>query len=75
VIRREHFFNKLREIGYKYKREGDRAFLYKRPNDPSYVAVPRSDFLDDAYVRATLLRAGCSVTDVETFIAGHQAGH
>lgn len=69
MIRREHFCNKLGELRYSFKRQADRVMLYKRPGDHNYVTVPRKDLLDEDYVRATLLRSGCSKEDVERFIA------
>lgn len=68
VIRREHFCNKLKELGYRYKRETDRVSLWKKPGNPSFVTVPRRDLVDEDYVRATLRMSGCNRQDIETFI-------
>lgn len=71
MIRREHFCNKLGELKYKYKRETERVLMYKRPNDPVYVIVPRRDLLDEEYVRAQLKLSKCSKEDIEKFIAAY----
>jgi hypothetical protein len=68
VIQRERFVNKLNKLGYSYKSQGDRALLYKKPGKPAYVAVPKRDLLDEQYVRAQLRLAGCSDSEIETFI-------
>lgn len=72
MIRREHYCNKLRELGFKYKRESDRVYLYKKPGNPSFVAVPRSDLLDEDAVRAQLNLCGCKKDDIEKFIAQYR---
>ena len=69
MIRREHFSNKLNELGYRYKRETDRVYLYKKPGNPAFVTIPRRDLLDEDYIRATLRMCGCSAQDIETFVA------
>jgi len=72
VIRREHFCNKLNDLGYRYKRETDRVYLYKKPGNPSFATVPRRDLVDEDYVRATLRMCGCSPQDIETFVATYR---
>lgn len=72
MIRREHFCNKRKELGYRYKRETDRVSLWKKPGNPSFVAVPCRDLVDEDYVRATLRMCGCSPQDVETFIVAYR---
>jgi hypothetical protein len=68
VIPREAFCNKLHELKYSFKRQADRVCLYKRPNDPHYVTVPRRDLLDEQYVRRTLQQCGCRAAEIEAFI-------
>jgi len=72
VIRREHFCNRIRDLGFKYKRETDRVYLYKKPGNPSFITIPRSDLLDDDFVRVNLKLCGCSKEDIETFIAQYR---
>ena len=69
MIRREHFCNRLNELGYRYQRETDRVYLYKKPGHPAFVTIPRRDLLGADYVRATLRTCGCSPQDIETFVA------
>lgn len=72
MIRREHFCNKLSDLKYRYKRETERVLLYKRPNDPVYVTVPRRDLLDEDYVRIQLKQCGCSKEDIEAFVTAYR---
>lgn len=68
MIRRETFYNKLGELGYRFKRQTDRVLLYKKPNNPTFVTVPRRDLIDEDYVRTTLRVCGCSLDEIERFI-------
>ena len=69
MIRCERFANKRHELGFKYKLQGVRAWLYKRPTQRAYVAVLKGELIDDQYVRSQLLRAGYDQVEVEAFIA------
>lgn len=72
MILRERFVNKLNELGYKYKSQGDRALLYKKSGRPGYVTVPKRDRIENQYVRAQLRLTGCPAEDIEAFIAQNQ---
>lgn len=73
MIRRERFVNKLNELGYSYKSQGDRAMLYKKAGQRGYVTVPKRDLLDEQYVRGQLSLAGCTQADVEAFICQNRS--
>ena len=68
MIRRERFINKLRELGFSYNSQGDRAVLYKKPGRPGYATVLRRDYLGEDFVRAQLRLVGCPPDDIERFI-------
>ncbi len=72
MIRREHFLNKLRELGYRYARETDRVYIYKKPGIPTFAIVPRRDLLREDYVRIALRQCGCAAEDAEKFIVAYR---
>lgn len=67
MITREALVRKLRELGYKFKRQTDRVEIYKRRTD--YANVPRRDLVSELNVRKILDNAGCSREDIERFIS------
>ena len=54
MVRRENFVNKIRELGYSYKSQQKRTYLYRRTNGTHYISVPMTDLLEDEYVTSTL---------------------
>lgn len=74
MIRREAFCNKLRELGFSFKRQADRVCLYRRSSDGARAAVPRRDQIDETYARRELLKNGCSAEEVEAFISQCRLG-
>lgn len=69
AIRREHVINRLRELGYRFKKRGDRVEIYKRKGCTDYATVRRRDLLDDAEACSTLRMAGLDATEIDRFIA------
>lgn len=67
-IRREAVVNKLRELGFTYKGQGDRMQLWKQKGTTRVAGVRRSDFIPEAEVRAALKLAGCTDEAVEDFL-------
>lgn len=69
MVRREQFVNKIRELGYSYKTQQKRTYLFRRTNSTSYVSVPMADWLEDEFVSHSLRQAGCSDDAIRAFIA------
>ena len=69
MVRRESFINKIRTLGYTYKTQQKRTYLWRQSGTTNYMSVPMSDWLEDEYVRSALRYAGCSKEDIESFIA------
>lgn len=66
VIPCEKFVNKLRELGYTYKREKEHVKFWKK--GPHIVDVRKNTHLSVGYVRSTLKQCGCDQKDIDTFI-------
>jgi hypothetical protein len=69
MVRRESFINKIRTLGYTYKTQQKRTYLWRQSGTTNYMSVPMADWLEDEYVRNALRHAGCSREDIESFIA------
>jgi hypothetical protein len=69
VVRRETFINKIRELGYTYKRRQKRTYLWRRRGGTELIFVPMADLLEDEYVTSALRQAGCADDDIKAFIA------
>ena len=69
MVRREHFVNKIRSLGYKFKDEQKRTYLYRKTNGTHFISVPKPDLLEDEYVMSVLRQAGLTDEDIKAFIA------
>ncbi len=61
--------NRLRDLGYEFKRQADRVMIYKKSGGTTRIAVRRRDMLDVSYVRSLLKQAGLAETDIDTFVS------
>lgn len=68
MVRREHFVNKIRELGFSYKTQQKRTYLFRRTNSTSYISVPMADLLEDEFVGHSLRQAGCSEEAIRAFL-------
>jgi len=66
MLKRERFVNKLRELGYKFKKETPATHLYRCGTHP--VFVPKTDLLTETYVRITLQTCNCGTDEIEAFV-------
>jgi len=48
------------------------VLLYKKPGNPTFVTVPRRDFLSEEYVKGTLRICGCSDEEIDKFITAYR---
>ena len=69
MVRREQFVNKIRDLGYSYKTQQKRTYLYRRTNSTNYISVPMADLLEDEFVAHALRQAGCSDESIRLFLA------
>ena len=67
-VPRHVYINKIRELGYFYKAQQRRTFLYRLRGGLDFISVPRSEDLEDAWVETTLKRAGLTEEEAKKFI-------
>ena len=60
MVPRAALLRALREAGYKFKRQGKRVSIWKRPNSVDRISLPRKGDFDPVYVERLLRRAGSS---------------
>lgn len=65
---RDHFINKIRELGYRYKTQAKRVSIWKKGGDPHRVMLPTWEELPDDWCRSTLLQCGCTEEEIEDFL-------
>lgn len=67
-VRTEHVQNKLRAMGYTFKKQASRATIWKKPGVFAPVHLPRRDLLHLTEARSILMNAGCSEDDFVEFV-------
>jgi predicted RNA binding protein YcfA (HicA-like mRNA interferase family) len=67
-VPREQVIARLREAGWRFKRQADRVEIYKKPNEAQRVDVPRRDLLPRAIVAHILRQGGLSPAEIEQFL-------
>jgi hypothetical protein len=66
MIARERLVNKLKEIGYRFKRDAWRVTMFR--NGTRRVEVPKRDFLQDETVAQILRQCGLTRDQIVQFI-------
>jgi hypothetical protein len=69
MVHRDSFINKIRALGYSYKAQQKRTYLYRKVGGTHYISVPMRDLIADDVVRSALFQAGCQSVEVDAFIA------
>jgi hypothetical protein len=69
MIHRDAFVNKIRNLGYAYKDQLKRTYLYRKTGGTHCIYVKMSDLLDEEFVRNALRQAGTPSPDIEQFIS------
>jgi predicted RNA binding protein YcfA (HicA-like mRNA interferase family) len=67
-ISREQVIARIKEAGWRFKRQGERTDLYKRSNSAQRVPVPRRDLLPALSVKAILRQAGLTPEQIAQFL-------
>ena len=70
MIERRRFIEMLTTLGYSYKRETKRTSMYRKIGGTHRIFVPKRDLIDEKYVKSSLLQAGCSAEEIESFLMG-----
>ena len=71
MIPREKFINKLRELGYTFKRDCDRTYLWRR--GVHRVFVPKKSTVSEEWARQTLRQCGVSDAEIDKFVRAANA--
>lgn len=66
---RDHFINKIRELGYRHRRDAWRVQIWRHPKTFHELHVRNKDHLEEAWVRGALKQAGCNPDQINSFIA------
>jgi hypothetical protein len=66
MLKRERLINKLRALGYQFKNETDRTYMFRRGTHRAFV--PKTDLISEINVRSILNQCGCNPAEVEEFI-------
>jgi len=69
MIHRDAFVNKIRSLGYTYKDQLKRTYLYRKTGGTHCIYVKMCDLLDEEFIRNSLRQAGMSNPDIEQFIS------
>lgn len=69
MIKRQHFVNKLRELGFKFARQAPRVELWRQRGSGNVISVPRRDLIPEMQAKITLHQCGCGQSEIEAFIA------
>lgn len=72
MIPRDTFINKLRSLGYVYKRRQKRTDQWRKSGGTHMIFVPLRQLLAERYVRSALNQAGCTVEEIEKFVATYR---
>lgn len=65
---REHLINKLRELGFTFRRDCDKTSMWCRAADGIRVFLPRNNQVKDENVKAILQMAGVPDEEIKRFI-------
>ena len=65
---REEVINKLKEVGYRFKRNAWRVTIFKKQGGTHRVEVPVRDIISDEWVRNAFRQVGLSKDEIESFL-------
>ncbi len=72
MVRRATFINKIRDLGFAYKRLQKRTELWRRQGGTDFIFLRTHVLLDDEYCASTLRQAGETEESIRAFIATHR---
>ncbi|MBI4229893.1 MAG: hypothetical protein HY608_03570 [Planctomycetes bacterium] len=67
-IPRDSFINKIRLLGYAFKRTHPRREMWRRSNPLHKMYVPRPQYLAEGDVRQMLRQAGVPKQEIDDFV-------
>ena len=69
MVPRENFINKIRSLGYTFKSQQKRTYLWRKTGGTHYISVPMADKLEEEFVTSALRQAGLQDSEIRAFIA------
>ncbi len=73
MVRRQSFVNKIRALGYEYKTQQKRTYLWRKKGGTHYISVPMADLLEDEFISSSLRQACQQDDEIREFINTHSA--
>ena len=67
-VPRDRLLNKLRELGFRHRRDAKRVALWGSSGSRKRVSVPRNPLIPDEAVKSILGQAGCDREEIESFL-------
>jgi hypothetical protein len=71
MVRRDTFINKIRELGYTYKGQQKRTYLWRKVGGSHRMFVPMAELLEEEFVANALRQAGLTDQESRAFISSH----
>jgi len=68
MVGNDALLNRLRALGFSFKRQTERVAIYKQKGKTRRVTVSKRNAHDANYVRIVLRMAGMSPDEIEAFI-------
>jgi hypothetical protein len=69
MVPRECFVNRIRDLGYTFKGQQKRTYLWRKRGGTHFISVPMADMLEDEFVTSSLKQAGMPEDQIKSFIA------
>jgi len=68
MIARDWFINKIRQLGFTFKGQQKRTYLWRQRGGFVYISIPKADLLEDEFVTSSLRHAGLNEEEIKQFI-------
>lgn len=68
MVPRNAFINKIRQLGYVFKEQQKRTYLWRQKNSHRFIAIPKKDLLEEEFVFQYLGREGLTKEEIQRFI-------
>jgi len=68
MVSRQAFVNKIRELGYTFKGERKRIYLWRKTGHAHFISVPKAEKLEDEFVISSLRQAGQTQEQIDQFL-------
>lgn len=69
MVPRDSFISKIRSLGYTFKSQQKRTYLWRKAGGTHYISVPMAERLEEEFVISSLRQAGLEDSEIRAFIA------